>query len=48
MKKFIKKLNENRSLVYDLGQKLYETVKDKYDLNNVSKLRSEFYKTLIN
>ena len=46
--KFIKKLNENRSLVYDLGQKLYETVKDKYDLNNVSKLRSEFYKTLIN
>jgi len=46
--KFIKKLNENRSLVYDLGQKLYETVKNKYDLNNVSKLRSEFYKTLIN
>jgi len=46
--KFVKKLNENRSLVYDLGQKLYETVKDKYDLNNVSKLRSEFYKSLIN
>jgi hypothetical protein len=26
---------------------LYETVKDKYDLNNVTKTRSEIYKNLI-
>jgi len=45
--KFIKKLNNNRSFVYDLGQRLYETVKDKYDLNQISKTRAEFYKSLI-
>jgi hypothetical protein len=26
---------------------LYETVKDKYDLNNVTKDRAEFYKSII-
>jgi len=31
-----------------LGNKLYETVKDKYSLKNVSKNRVEFLKTLIN
>jgi glycosyltransferase involved in cell wall biosynthesis len=45
--KFIKKLNDNRSFAYDLGQRLYETVKDRYDLNQVSKTRAEFYKSLI-
>jgi glycosyltransferase involved in cell wall biosynthesis len=45
--KFIKKLKSNKNLVTDLGERLYETVKDTYDLNNVTKLRAEFYKSLI-
>jgi hypothetical protein len=36
-----------QNLAYDLGQRLYETVKDKYDLNNVTKDRAELYKSLI-
>ena len=43
----IKKLNTNRNLVVDLGERLYETVKDTYDLNVVTKTRAEFYKSLI-
>jgi glycosyltransferase involved in cell wall biosynthesis len=43
----IKRLIDNPNLVEDLGEKLYETVKDKYDINYVTKLRSEIYKTLI-
>jgi hypothetical protein len=31
----------------DMGERLYETVKDKYDLNNVTKDRREFYKSII-
>jgi glycosyltransferase involved in cell wall biosynthesis len=42
-----KKLIDNPDLITELGEKLYETVKDKYDLNNVTKLRSELYKNLI-
>lgn len=45
--KFIKKLNENRNFVQDLGEKLYETVKDTYDLRVVTKSRAEWYKSLI-
>jgi hypothetical protein len=45
--KFIKKLSTNRNLVVDLGERLYETVKDTYDLNVVTKTRAEFYKSLI-
>jgi len=45
--KFIKKLNDNRNLVIDLGERLYETVKDTYDLNVVTKARAEWYKSLI-
>jgi len=45
--KNIKKLVENPNMITDLGERLYETVKDTYDLNNVSKNRSEFYKSLI-
>ena len=45
--KNIKKLVENPSMIVDLGERLYETVKDKYDLNQVTKTRSEFYKSLI-
>ncbi len=45
--KNIKKLVENQNMITDLGERLYETVKDKYDLNNVTKTRAEFYKSLI-
>jgi glycosyltransferase involved in cell wall biosynthesis len=45
--KNIKKLVENPNMIVDLGERLYETVKDKYDLNNVTKERAEFYKSLI-
>jgi len=45
--KYMKKLIDNPNFAYDLGQKLYETVKDTYDLNNVTKTRAELYKSLI-
>jgi hypothetical protein len=34
-------------MITDLGERLYETVKDTYDLNVVTKNRAEFYKFLI-
>ena len=45
--KNIKRLVQNPNLITDMGERLYETVKDKYDLNNVTKDRAEFYKSLI-
>ena len=45
--KHIKKLVQNPNLITDMGERLYETVKDKYDLNTVTKDRAEFYKSLI-
>jgi glycosyltransferase involved in cell wall biosynthesis len=45
--KFIQKLVKNRNLVSDMGERLYETVKDTYDLNVVTKTRSDFYKSLV-
>ena len=45
--KYIKKLVDNPSMIKDMGERLYETVKDTYDLNVVTKNRSEFYKSLI-
>jgi glycosyltransferase involved in cell wall biosynthesis len=45
--KHVKKLVDNPELITELGEKLYETVKDKYDLNNVTKIRAEIYKNLI-
>ena len=45
--KFIKKLVETPDMITELGERLYETVKDTYDLNKVSDKRSEFYKSLI-
>jgi glycosyltransferase involved in cell wall biosynthesis len=45
--KNIKKLVDNPNMITDLGEKLYETVKDTYDLNNVTRTRAEFYKSLI-
>jgi hypothetical protein len=44
---FMKKLIDNPNFAYDLGQKLYETVKDTYDLNVVTKNRAELYKSLV-
>jgi glycosyltransferase involved in cell wall biosynthesis len=45
--KYIKKLVDNPNMVKDMGERLYETVKDVYDLNVVTKNRAEFYKSLI-
>jgi glycosyltransferase involved in cell wall biosynthesis len=45
--KYMKKLIDNPNLAYDLGQRLYETVKDTYDLNKVTADRAELYKSLI-
>jgi glycosyltransferase involved in cell wall biosynthesis len=45
--KFITKLIKNPNWVVDLGERLYETVKDKYELSIVTKDRAEFYKTII-
>ena len=46
--KYIEKLMKNPNLIKDLGENLYETVKDTYSLQTVSKNRAEFYKSLIN
>jgi glycosyltransferase involved in cell wall biosynthesis len=43
----IKKLIQNPTWAEDLGNRLYETVKDTYSLQNVTKNRAEFYKSLI-
>ena len=45
--KCIEKLIRNPNLVEDMGERLYETVKDKYDLNVVTKNRAQFYKSLL-
>jgi glycosyltransferase involved in cell wall biosynthesis len=44
--KYIKKLVNNPTWAEDLGERLYETVKDTYDLNVVTKTRAEIYKTI--
>jgi len=41
--KYIEKLVKNPNLIEDMGERLYETVKDTYNLNNVTKTRREFY-----
>lgn len=45
--KKMKMFHDNPSMIKEIGEKLYETVKDKYDLNNVNKLRDKFYKECI-
>ena len=45
--KYMKKLIDNPNWAYDLGQRLYETVKDTYDLNKVTKDRAELYSSLV-
>jgi glycosyltransferase involved in cell wall biosynthesis len=46
--KHMKRLIENPNMIEDLGNRLYETVKDKYSLKNVSKDRVQFFKSIIN
>ena len=43
----MKRLVENPNMIEDLGNKLYETVKDKYSLRNVTQQRIQFFKTII-
>ena len=45
--KNIKKLVDNPNMITDLGERLYETVSQKYDLNIVTKTRAEFYLSLV-
>jgi glycosyltransferase involved in cell wall biosynthesis len=44
----MKKLMDNPNMIEDLGNRLYETVKDKYSLRNVSKDRIQFFNSIIN
>jgi glycosyltransferase involved in cell wall biosynthesis len=45
--KYIEKLVKNPNMAKDMGERLYETVKDTYDLNVVTKNRASWYKSLI-
>ena len=45
--KAIKKLVQNPEMIKELGERLYNTVKDKYDLNKVTDERASWYKSLI-
>jgi glycosyltransferase involved in cell wall biosynthesis len=45
--KHMKRLIESPNMVEDLGNRLHETVKDKYSLKNVSETRVDFLKNLI-
>jgi len=45
--KYIEKLVKNPNMAKDMGERLYETVKDKYDLNVVTKNRRDFYLSIV-
>jgi glycosyltransferase involved in cell wall biosynthesis len=45
--KYVEKLVKNPNLIKDMGERLYETVKDVYDLKVITKNRAEFYKSII-
>jgi glycosyltransferase involved in cell wall biosynthesis len=45
--KYIEKLVKNPNMVKDMGERLYETVKDKYDLNKVTNDRAQFYLSIV-
>ena len=45
--KALKKLKDNPELVNLLSHNLYETVKDKYHIDTVTKKRAEFYETIV-
>lgn len=44
--KYAKKLVNSEAMRQDMGEALYETVKDKYDLNKVTAIRASAYKSL--
>ena len=44
---YAKKLIDDPILRKEMGEKLYETVKEKYDIRNVSKQRGEWYKSIL-
>ena len=44
---YIKKLVDNPELITLMGNNLYETVKDKYDLNTVTVQRAAFYQSIL-
>lgn len=46
--KYMKKLIDNPNMIEDMGNRLYETVKDTYSLETVTKNRTEFIKSIIN
>jgi len=46
--KHMKRLIDNPNMIEDLGNRLYETVKDKYSLRKVNSDRVEFFKTILN
>ena len=43
----IVKLVNNPELITKLKENLYNTVKDKYNINNVTKNRAEWYKSIL-
>lgn len=45
--KYVEKLVKNPELVTKLGNNLYNTVKDKYLLDNVTRERADFYESII-
>jgi glycosyltransferase involved in cell wall biosynthesis len=45
--KHMKKLIDNPNMIEDMGNRLFETVKDKYSLKKVCKNRVEFFKSII-
>ena len=45
--KYIEKLVKNPNMVKDMGERLYETVKDVYSLDTVARNRAEFYKSIV-
>ena len=46
--KHMKRLVENPNMIKDMGERLYETVKDKYSLRKTCQDRVEFFKSIIN
>lgn len=45
--KYMEKLIKNPNMAKDMGERLYETVKDTYNLNKVTKDRAELYKSFL-
>jgi len=44
---YLKKLIQNPELISVFGENLYNSVKDKYSMDVVTKERAEYYKTLV-